>query len=346
MFSAKKNNNLARFFQIGKVRTGALGANSKKPFSCAKLLIGIAVAFVTISNWNGNLIADELSETHLREVERVFALDQENDSSSLTIVLWEAPSSEPSSIIRNREVDSSDTKQNLKKLDLAQNSLSVISCLKNQPLASYVSKKSDLPYLSNSDNFNSLPFSSFSSFSPLYHLLNHLSEYDNQFSQTFSIHNRSYHFGIGHQLCETAIQLSKKFPGTGNAYNLAMVSQNLMRISLKLESFMDGKTSLVSDSAELINLSKRVLIEEEAMRIPSSDDSALPTYKFETNLWKSIDLGFHSEKHIVIILNGKILSLWHPNQNELHLVNYLTLCDAYQSKSMIMKFAKDLKLSS
>lgn len=57
----------------------------------------------------------------------------------------------------------------------------------------------------------------------------------------------------------------------------------------------------------------------------------------------SAEQGNTHEKRIVRNENCKILSVWHPNLNELHLVNYSTQCDDYQLKSTTTKSVSDLK---
>jgi hypothetical protein len=345
MFLIKKNKRLARFFQVEEIQLRVNFAISKKSFYYSKLIICTIVGFAFISNFSGSLIAEELSATHLEEVERVFTLDHETDATSLAMVSWTLKSDAKINKVIAKTIDSSEFKKNQFSLDTNEFIL--------EPISYSVIRQMELYNLEKLSCSDSSTFSKIDYLEPSYSL--HVYRNFNPSSSKLSITMESYkmEFSSNSTLLGSLLQ-----EGINRKFNQIEILNQPSRIQLTILNELSLKFIyrkwLRTFGYESINLplasasrmtSGFVGRAHDFMKTNVIGQKNNMTRK-DLDIWISIHTPNLDEKHIVINLIRKILSLWHPNQNELHLVNYSTLCDGYQSKSTITKFVKDLKLSS
>lgn len=337
---------LARFFQIGSVKKTIPKLSQNHKFSSNFRISFYALSLFLFSSQISQIEAQEWKLLHESEVLRVFEMDQDLTSAKISALDWEIPKA--TTFKTNSEIADLSTSLKDKKEDRFVNSF--------QPMVRE-------PFLINASyHVNEIGAKSFA-----WGLESFLrnSCFEVQFLRNkFNIPNSMFHFVVfldslpgiskyssNYELSFATVRnskgLTREIDSAASTHILGMSDSFAPRVQtavfelenqvlLKFNYWIAGEyQERWSDLAKL-NTSGNLFVKVSNARkvLPQSHNQAF-MFSAEASLGK--------EKRIVRNQNWKILSLWHPNLNELHSVNCSMQCEDFPLKLMTMKSARDLK---
>ncbi|MCG9875151.1 MAG: hypothetical protein MH321_10230 [Leptospiraceae bacterium] len=343
---SKLNTYLARFFQIGSVKKTISKLSQNHKFSSNFRISFYALSLFLFSSQISQIEAQEWKLLHESEVLRVFEMDQDLTSAKISALDWEIPTdvtTKANSELASPSNSSEETKVVLSQksyLPIEVSSLNAFEAYGFANIETYGRAWSLESFLKNTCFEIQIPQYKFTGHRSRLHFM--------AFWDFFPGRNKdSSNYKMSFATVRNSRGLTWEIDSAASTHILGMSDSFAPRVQtavfelenqvlLKFNYWIAGEyQERWNDLAKLItsgNLFTKVSNAREVL--PQSQNQA---FMF------SVEAGLGKEKRIVRNQNWKILSLWHPNLNELHSVNCSMQCEDFPLKLMTMKSARDLK---
>ena len=351
-------NKLARFFQIDKPLK-----SSDKLCQFARSgskILGFSLAVLFFLSQASNLEAQDWKSIHESEVKRIFEIDQKLTSIPVAMVDWEIDSERKLASAAPVKIKPNNFKTTLAYLETftkkpqIDTSYSSFNQFTNKisPLTSdsflrllllngesaQIFKSNNLEFLIFLQNIPSQLRNSCLIVSVAFIHPTHIWTKSNKISlkiNTESSRHRDLDSMFNILIMELKDSLSPNFIGRSELPYIGIISNKLIpevREGNSLNKLIGSLITIKENSTALYLKEKG-----KGQSVRNTMLNEISTMMF------SAEQGNTNEKRIVRNENCKILSVWHPNLNELHSVNYSTQCEDYLLKSTTTKSVSDLK---
>ncbi|MCZ8237432.1 MAG: hypothetical protein O9346_07525 [Leptospiraceae bacterium] len=342
----KLNINLARFFQIESVIKTISKLSQNHKYSSNFQITFYALILFLLSSQISFLEAHEWKLLHESEVERVFEMDQDLTSAKISQADWESTKDATSNA--NSELADYSNPSEESRAVLFQDSylpievgpLNAFEAYGFANIETYGKAWSLESFLKNSCLEVQIPHYKFTSHRSRLHFMAFLDVLPG-INKDSSNHKMSFPVARNPRdfIGEIDTAVNTYILGISDSFVLWARTSIFKFKNLDLDQFDHWITREFQERGNVlakVNIPKNLFANvSHAWEFLSQSQNQSLMFSEEASLGK--------EKRIVRNQNWKILSLWHPNLNELHLVNCSMQCEDFLLKLMTMKFVRDLK---